>query len=201
MPPHGLKILSVSDYKDNTLIRQVETKTLPSIDLIISCGDLDPEFLSFLRNRLDCPLFYVKGNHDIRYTSSNPVGCQNIHGRIITFNHVNILGLEGSMWYNGGASQYTEIMMKKQIFSLWLSLWRKKPVHMIITHAPPRHVHDKEDLCHRGFECFNTLIRKYQPQYFIHGHIHRKFDTHSDRITHVNHTQVINTCGFTLLEV
>lgn len=201
VPAHKLKILSVSDYEDKALIRQMETKTLPSIDLIVSCGDLDPEFLSFLRDRLDCPLFYVKGNHDIRYTPSNPVGCQNIHRRIISFNHINILGLEGSMWYNGGANQYTETMMKKQIFSLWLSLWRKKPIHMIITHAPPRHIHDKEDLCHRGFECFNTLIQKYRPDYFIHGHIHREFDTQSDRITHVNHTQIINTCGHTLIEV
>jgi uncharacterized protein len=200
-PAPGLRILSVSDYADNGLIRQVETKTLPSIDLIISCGDLDPEFLSFLRDRLDCPLFYVKGNHDIRYTPSNPVGCQNIHQRITRFNHINILGLEGSMWYNGGANQYTEAMMKKQIFSLWLSLWRKKPIHMIITHAPPRHIHDKEDLCHRGFECFNTLIQKYRPDYFIHGHIHREFDTQSDRITRVNHTQIINTCGYTFIEV
>lgn len=199
--PSRLKILAVSDFIDTSLTRMVETKSLPPVDLIISCGDMEPEYLSFLRDRLDRPLFYVKGNHDIRYTPTNPIGCENIHRRIVTVNHVTILGLEGSMWYNGGANQYTEAMMKKQIFSLWLSLWWKKPVHMIVTHAPPRHVHDKEDLCHRGFDCFNTLIRKYRPGYFIHGHIHREFDTHSDRITRVHDTQVINTCGFTLIEV
>jgi Icc-related predicted phosphoesterase len=200
LKPSGLKILAVSDFIDKSLTRMVETKTLPPVDLILSCGDMEPEYLSFLRDRLDRPLFYVKGNHDIRYTPTNPMGCENIHRRVVTFNKFNILGLEGSMWYNGGANQYTEAMMKKQILSLWLTLWRKKPVHMIVTHAPPRHIHDKEDLCHRGFDCFNTLIRKYRPAYFIHGHIHREFDTHSDRITHVNHTQVINTCGFTLIE-
>jgi Icc-related predicted phosphoesterase len=201
LQPPGLKILAVSDFIDNSLTRMVETRTMEPVDLIISCGDLEPEYLSFLRDRLDRPLFYIKGNHDIRYTSGNPVGCKNIHKQIVSLDGVNILGLEGSMWYSGGANQYTEAMMKKQIFSLWLSLWRKKPVHMIITHAPPRHIHDKEDLCHRGFECFNTLIQKYRPDYFIHGHIHREFDTQSDRITRVNHTQVINTCGFTLIEV
>ncbi len=196
----GLNILAVSDFIDKSLTRRVENKTLGPVDLIISCGDMEPEYLSFLRDRLDRPLLYVKGNHDIRYTPGNPVGCKNIHKRVVSLDGVNILGLEGSMWYNGGANQYTEAMMKKQIFSLWLTLWRKKPVHMIITHAPPRHIHDKEDLCHRGFDCFNALIRKYHPRYFIHGHIHREFDTHSDRITHVNHTQVINTCGYTLIK-
>jgi Icc-related predicted phosphoesterase len=200
LKPPRLKILAVSDFIDKSLTRMVETRTLEPVDLIISCGDMEPEYLSFLRDRLDRPLFYVKGNHDIRYTRANPVGCKNIHKRVVSLDGVNILGLEGSMWYNGGANQYTEAMMKKQIFSLWLALWRKKTIHMIITHAPPRRIHDREDLCHRGFECFNTLIRKYQPDYFIHGHIHREFDTHSDRITRVNHTQVVNTCGFTLIE-
>lgn len=104
----------------------VETRTLPPVDLILSCGDIEPEYLSFLRDRLDRPLFYIKGNHDIRYTPVNPMGCENIHRRIITVNRFNFLGLEGSMWYNGGANQYTESMMKKHIFSMWLTLWRKK---------------------------------------------------------------------------
>jgi uncharacterized protein len=198
---HGLNILAVSDFVDKTLTRKVETKTLEPVDLIVSCGDLDPEYLSFLRNRLDCPLFYVKGNHDIRYTPGNPVGCKDIHRRIVSFDRFTVLGMEGSMWYNGGANQYTEAMMKKQIFSLWFALWRKKPVHMVITHAPPRHIHDKEDLCHRGFDCFNTLIRKLRPDYFIHGHVHREFESPADRITRVENTLVINACGHILIEV
>ena len=199
-PSFGLTILAVSDFIDHGLTRMVETRTLPPVDLILSCGDMAPEYLSFLRDRLDRPLWYVKGNHDIRYTPGNPAGCRNIHKRVVSLDGFNILGLEGSMWYNGGANQYTEAMMKKQIFSLWLTLWRKKPIHMIITHAPPRHIHDREDLCHRGFACFNTLIRKHVPLYFVHGHIHREFDTPVDRITHVNPTQVINTCGYTLIK-
>ncbi|HKL01982.1 MAG TPA: metallophosphoesterase [Desulfotignum sp.] len=196
-----LKILTVSDFIDKTLTQKVETKTLEPVDLIISCGDLDPEYLSFLRDRLDAPLFYVKGNHDIRYTPTNPVGCENIHKRIVSMGGFTIMGLEGSMWYNGGANQYTEAMMKKNIFSLWFSLWRKGRIHMVVTHAPPRHVHDKEDLCHMGFACFHTLIKKKQPDYFVHGHVHQAFENPADRITQVNTTRVINTCGYTLIEV
>jgi uncharacterized protein len=204
LPPfqsHGLKILAVSDFVDKNLTRLVETKTLAPVDIIISCGDMEPEYLSFLRDRLDVPLFYVKGNHDIRYTPTNPVGCENIHKRIISVGSFTIMGLEGSMWYNGGANQYTEAMMKKNISSLWFSLWRKRRVHMVVTHAPPRHIHDKEDLCHMGFECFNTLIRKRKPDYFIHGHVHRDFKTFADRMTQADTTRVINTCGYTRIEV
>jgi len=98
----SLKILSLSDFIDPSLTRQVEEKTLEPVDLIISCGDLPPEYLSFLRDRLDRPLFYVKGNHDIRYTDHNPVGCTHIHARMMVFNSVKILGLDGSMWYMAG---------------------------------------------------------------------------------------------------
>ena len=199
--PHGLKILTVSDFLEKELTRQVEDKTLEPVDLIISCGDLDPEYLSFLRDRLDVPLYYVKGNHDIRYTRENPVGCQNIHERVVSFGSLNILGLEGSIWYNGGPNQYADAMMKKMIFWMWFSMWRKGPIHMVVTHAPPRHIHDREDRCHMGFDSFNSLIKKQAPDYFVHGHIHQEFETPGDRITTIDTTQVINTCGYTILEV
>ena len=72
---------------------------------------------------------------------------------------------------------------------------------MVVTHAPPRHIHDAEDPCHRGFECFHRLIKKYQPGYFIHGHIHRLFDDPADRVTVVGKTRVVNTYGYNILEI
>jgi len=198
---HSLKILSVSDFIDSSLTRKVEEKILEPVDLIISCGDLPPEYLSFLRNRLDKPLFYVKGNHDIRYTLHNPKGCSNIHAQVLLFNSVKILGLEGSMWYNGGVNQYTNVEMKKIIWGLWFSIWRKGGVDIVVTHAPPRHVHDAEDLCHMGFESFNRLMDKRKPEFLIHGHMHKPFNTHEERITRVGQTKVINTCGYTIFEV
>ncbi|MCK5350832.1 MAG: metallophosphoesterase family protein [Desulfobacula sp.] len=199
--PRNLKILTVSDFIDKSLTQMVEDKTLEPVDLIISCGDLAPEYLSFLRDRLDKPLFYVKGNHDIRYSLSNPVGCKNIHARIVRFKSINILGLEGSIWYNGGVNQYTDKEMKKIIFGMWFSIWRKGGIDMIVTHAPPRHIHDAQDPCHIGFESFVKLIDKRKPGFFIHGHIHKDFKKHEDRITIVNTTKVVNTCGYTILEV
>lgn len=198
---HHLRVLFVSDFTDNDLTRDIENKAVPPVDLTISCGDMAPEYLSFLRDRLDSPLYYVKGNHDIRYTRSNPMGCEDIHGRVVSVGSLNILGLEGSMWYNGGPNQYTDPMMRKMLFWMGFRLWRKRPIHMVVTHAPPRGVHDREDLCHRGFDVFNRLIRQQQPEYFIHGHVHDAFDRFEQRVTRVGRTRVINTCGYTLLEV
>jgi Icc-related predicted phosphoesterase len=199
--PHNLKILAVSDFVDKSLTQMVEDKTLEPVDLIISCGDLAPEYLSFLRDRLDKPLFYVKGNHDIRYTPVNPMGCENIHAKVIKFKTLNILGLEGSMWYSGGVNQYTDKEMKWIIFGMWFSIWRKGGINLVVTHASPRHIHDAQDRCHMGFESFVKLIKRRSPQIFLHGHIHKDFKQEEDRITTVNTTQVINTCGYTILEV
>lgn len=200
-PVHHYKILAISDYTDKHLVHYVETNQIKEIDLIISCGDIEPELLTFLREKLSCPLYYIKGNHDLRYTPYNPNGCENIHGKIIKFGSLNILGLEGSMWYNGGPNQYTESMMKKLLFKLKFKMWLNGPVHMVVTHAPPRSIHDREDLCHTGFNCYRRLISKNRPAYFIHGHIHQQFENFEARMTTFNTTRVINTCGYTLFEV
>jgi len=198
---HKIKILAVSDFVDKSLTQMIEDKTLEPVDLIISCGDLPPEHLSFLRDRLDAPLYFVKGNHDIRYSPSNPMGCKNIHAKVVRFKTLNIMGLEGSIWYNGGMNQYTDKEMKKIIFFMGLSIWRKGGVNIVVTHAPPRHIHDKEDPCHMGFDSFVTFIDKKKPDYLIHGHVHKEFKTQEERITQVNTTKVMNTCGYTIIEV
>ena len=199
---HKLKILAVSDFIDKSLTKMVEDKTLEPVDLIISCGDLAPEYLSFLKNRLEKPLFYVKGNHDIRYNNpDNLLGCENIHAKLIRFKTLNILGLEGSIWYSGGVNQYTDKQMDKIIFRMWFSLWKKGGVNLVVTHAPPRHINDAEDRCHNGFESFVKLIEKREPQYFIHGHIHKEFKNLEQRTTVINSTKVINICGYTILSI
>lgn len=198
---HGITILAVSDFVDDTLKKMVEEKTLEPVDLIISCGDLAPEYLSFLRNRLEKPLFYVKGNHDIRYEPSKLLGCDNIHAKLVRFKTLNILGLEGSIWYSGGVNQYTDKQMDKIILNMWFSLWRKGGVNLVVTHAPPKDIQDGPDHCHTGFDSFVKLIEKKSPHYFIHGHIHKEFETLEQRTTIVNKTRVINTCGFTILKV
>ena len=195
-----MRILTISDQVESVLYDRFDAEQFEGIDLVLSCGDLPPEYLSFLLGKLNVPLYFVRGNHDIRYDSKPPRGCIDLNTNLIKFQGFNILGLEGSRWYNGGPHQYTEREMHWKIQRLRPRIWRKGGVDIIITHAPPRHIHDAEDRCHRGFKSFRWLLDKYSPSYFIHGHIHANFTDPSQRVTRVNQTQVINTYGYYLLE-
>ena len=196
-----IKILSVSDVVEPMLDQGIDSGLFSNIDLIVSCGDLPPEYLSRLVNSFKAPLYYVRGNHDIRYDDKPPQGCRDLHGMLVKNNGINILGLEGSRWYNGGPYQYEEWQMRSIIRRLRPTLWWRGGIDVVITHAPPRHIHDAEDPCHKGFECYRRLIEKYQPSYFIHGHIHREFPDPSERITVVDKTKVMNTYGYFFLEI
>lgn len=196
-----MKILSVSDYVVSTLYDNFDAERFPKIDLILSCGDLPPEYLSYFLTSFNVPVYYVRGNHDIRYDSKFPGGCTDLNARLIRFRGINILGLEGSRWYNGGPHQYTENEMKKTIRSLRPKIWWRGGVDLVITHAPPRHIHDAEDLCHRGFRSFRWLIDHYRPMYFIHGHIHVNFNDPTERVTIINKTKVVNTYGYHIFDI
>jgi len=196
-----MKILTVSDRVEPMLYDHFDLKNFPGVEMILSCGDLPPEYLSFLVSAFNVPLYYVRGNHDIRYGTSPPEGCVDLNGRLAEISGLTILGLEGSRWYNGGPVQYTESQMKRRINGMRLKIWWQKGIDIVITHAPPRYIHDAEDPCHRGFKSFRTLIDRHQPAYFIHGHIHTLFTKPEQRVTMSDQTRIINTFGYHLIEV
>jgi Icc-related predicted phosphoesterase len=195
-----MKILALSDRVEPVLYDQFDRRKFKDVELVLACGDLPPEYLSFILGQFNMPLYYVRGNHDLRYDESPPKGCINLADELVQYSGKNILGLEGSRWYNGGPHQYTEAEMQAKIRRLRPRIWWKGGVDIVITHAPPRHIHDAEDLCHRGFKSFHWLIDKYSPHYFIHGHIHANFTDPSQRITRVNRTKVMNAYGYHLFD-
>lgn len=197
-----MKILSVADAVVKDLLEPVGGgPAISGIELILSCGDLPPEYLTALRNRYDVPLLYVLGNHDIRYGASPPMRCTHIDRRIVDAGKIKIIGFSGSRWYNGNINQYTEKQMAGFVKRLRFALWWGRGVDLVVTHAPPRFIHDAEDLCHRGFRTFRQFIDKYQPRHFLHGHIHAHFASDEERITEANSTLVINCYGYHVLEI
>ncbi|MFH1985585.1 MAG: metallophosphoesterase [Pseudomonadota bacterium] len=196
-----MKILAVSDTVTPALTSPTGPGSTPAVDMVISCGDLPPEYLSTLVAIWQVPLYYVRGNHDIRYEDTTPTGCTDIHLRLIRFRAMNILGIEGSRWYNGGPYQYTEAEMRWRLFSLRPSIWWGRGVDIVVAHAPPRFIHDAEDPCHRGFRTYRRLIDRYRPSYFLHGHIHRQFESAEARVTRIGDTQVINCYGHTIIDI
>jgi len=195
-----MRILTVSDVIDPALTSGFDPAAFAGVEMVLACGDLPPEYLAYLAGVFKVPLYFVLGNHDIRHKFRPPEGCTDIHARLVRDRGLRILGLEGCHWYNGGAHQYTEDQMTGIVRGLRWTLWRNRGVDIVITHAPPRHIHDAEDRCHRGFDIFRRLIDKYEPRLFIHGHIHRRFDDPRQRCSVVNTTRVINTYGHFIVD-
>ena len=169
-----MKLLVISDAPDAGLWDYFSKDKLQGADAIISCGDLPASYLTFLVTMANRPLFYVHGNHDVRYENQPPEGCDCIDGHVVEFKGYRILGLGGSMKYNESPHQYSERQMKRRISKLERSL-KKGGVDILVTHSPAQGLGDMEDVCHRGFACFRELMDKYTPRYLIHGHVHLQY--------------------------
>ena len=187
-----MKILAIADEESAYLWDYFEKSKLEGIDLIISCGDLNPKYLSFLATFTSAPVLYVHGNHDRKYKHTPPEGCICIEDQIYVYKGVRILGLGGSMKYNSDECQYTEREMRKRVRKLRWQFFRKKGFDILVTHAPAFGLNDGEDLPHRGFQVFNTLIEKYNPKYFLHGHVHMRYGRKHVRFDAYGDTKVIN---------
>jgi Icc-related predicted phosphoesterase len=75
-----------------------------------------------------------------------------------------------------------------------------RAIDILITHAPPRGIHDDVDQAHQGFRAFIKFMDDFAPRYLIHGHKH--VYTHGEiTVTQYNRTTVINTYGFRRLRL
>jgi uncharacterized protein len=226
-----VRILAVSDAVDPALYDHfnAERWRTAGVDLIISCGDLSAEYLSYLVSRFDRPLLYVHGNHDGAYDEAPPEGGESIDGKLVVWQGLRILGLGGAPNYNDGPYQHSEGSMARRIFCLKPRIWRAGGIDLVVAHAPPRHcalaygplcpvpagpgrpsLHpleahrtvccDAPDRAHRGFPAFTDLIRSYRPRVFLHGHSHLSFGM-AKRIVEVGTTRVIDAHGYYLLDL
>ena len=165
----------LADTPDKALWDYLDRSLLQGIDLILSCGDLPAEYLSFLTCFTDAPILYVRGNHDDRYDTKPPEGCICVEDDIYVCKGVRVLGLGGSMKYRESNCMYTERQMAARVRKLWWKLRRNRGFDILLTHAPAHGVGDQEDLPHRGFETFNRLMERWQPKYMVHGHVHPEY--------------------------
>ena len=196
-----MKILLLADEPDVRLWDHLDRSLLEDIELVISCGDLPAEYLSFITCFTNAPILSVHGNHDVRYEKKPPEGCICIEDAIYNFNGLRILGLGGSMRYKPGAHQYTEREMAKRIRKLRFKLFRSRGFDVLVAHAPMRGVGDAEDLAHKGFESFCALIDQYRPSYFIHGHVHKTYDFRFRREQKYGETTVVNAWTSYIIDI
>ena len=195
-----MRILAVADVPSDRFYEYYTEGKLDEFDLILSCGDLRPEYLEFLVTMAHCPLIYVHGNHDDSY-GRGPQGCECADDHIIEYRGIRIRGLGGSFKYRDGKYMYTEKQMKSRVRRLWLTIKKHHGFDILLTHAPARGLNDFETVPHRGFGCFNTLMEKYNPQFFIHGHIHRNYDYRIPQICTKGSTTVINAYEYCVFDI
>ena len=187
-----MRILTISDEACPALWDHYVPGRLDGYDLIISCGDLNAKYLSFLVTMAKCPVLYVHGNHDGTYRHHPPEGCDCIDGHIVTYNGVRILGLGGCRKYHPGPHQYTERQMRSRIARLRWRLYRMKGVDIVVSHAPAEGLGDDEDIAHWGFAALRDLIEKYKPAYLIHGHVHMSYGHNNPRVLEHGPTKIVN---------
>lgn len=189
-----MKILVIADEESPYLWDFFEKEKLAGIDLIISCGDLEPTYLSFLATFTSAPVLYVHGNHDDKYERVHPDGCICIEDQVYVHKGVRILGLGGSMNYNYGMHQYTEEQMRYRVWKAIPKILWNGGVDILVTHAPALGINDGEDLPHMGFRAFLMILEKFKPKYFLHGHVHLRYGRKHKRIDTYQETTIINAC-------
>ena len=116
-----------------------------------------------------------------------------------------IAGASGSLRYNNGLCQFTDFQMKMKLLKLMPKLIYNKIKYgryldIFMTHASPRHIHDHEDPCHKGFECYNWFLKRFSPTYMVHGHIHL-YDLREERIGFYYNTTVVNAYAHCIIEL
>lgn len=188
-----MKILLVSDVPEPALWDYYRPGRLKGYDMILSAGDLDAEYLSFLVTMANVPVLYVHGNHDTGYAVHPPEGCECIDDRLVTVKGVRILGLGGSAVYSRGPHQYTERQMRCRIAKLNGKVRKSKGVDIVLTHCPPRGFGDADDYAHRGFEAFVPMLEKWKPKVLVHGHVHLSYGI--ARELRYGDTRIINASG------
>lgn len=187
-----MRILVLADVESKYYWDYFEQSKLDGIDLILSCGDLKPEYLSFLATFAKVPILYVRGNHDDIYETNPPEGCICIEDTIYTYQGIRILGLGGSVRYRPGGNQYTQTEMKGRVRKLWWKIRQNKGIDILLTHAPAYHINDGEDGPHEGFEAFVNILDEYKPKCFIHGHVHLTYSRSHKRESMYGETRIIN---------
>lgn len=188
-----MKILAIADTEERCLWECFRKERFEGVDLILSAGDLDPDYLEFLVTVINKPLIYVRGNHDDRYARHAPGGCICVEDSVYTYRGIRIAGLGGSMRYRDGANMYTEREMSKRMRKLSRKVRMVGGCDILLTHVPAAGMGDLDDLPHRGFECFNTALESWNPDYMVHGHVHQSYGCDFQRERqHVCGTTIIN---------
>jgi len=199
-----MKILALSDQVVEGVYSPAVRERFPQVDLILGCGDLPAYYLEYVECQFNVPLLYVAGNHDP--DNYSVPGGQDIDGHVTQVKNLVVTGLGGSRRYKAdGRHQYSESQMHFRLLPILprLLLRRLRRGHgtdILLTHAPPRGIHDADDLPHMGFQAFQRLMRIIRPRLLLHGHVHL-WSNVQRRETTFDGTRILNVFPVQMIEL
>lgn len=211
----SIPVLAVTDEVDTRIYSASIRERMNDVELVISCGDLPASYLEFLADALHKPVYYVLGNHaeeltrkDDRRVLRHPEGCIDLNFNIVTDQTTGMIlaGLPGSRRYSDNEPvQFTEFQMTMRILRmapklLWNRLRKGRALDVLVTHAPPLGLNDRDDLAHRGFNAMRRFIRWFRPAHQVHGHIHL-YDRNEANVTCYEGTTITNVYPYRRLNL
>ena len=215
-----MKILCISDQVDPIIYSNSIKERFSDIDLVLCAGDLPMEYVDFIVSNLNKPAYFIFGNHNLQeykyyhekdkihsekqFSLNHAHGAEYIGFKVIKTQKLLIAGVSGSIRYNKGKNQYTDKEMKFKLIKMIPALLFNKIrygryLDIFLTHASPKDIHDKDDPCHRGFNCFRWFLKRFKPKYMIHGHIHL-YDIQDIRCSRFEQTTIINAYSHFVLD-
>ena len=213
--PCRIHLLAVSDQVDPRIHSSSLRQRMPEIDIVFGCGDVPARYLEFLADALDKPVYFVLGNHHEELTRKGefgkryePMGCVDVGGRVVLDPLTGLIigGFPGSPRYSRETDQqYSDNEVRWMIIRmtprlLWNRLRHGRFLDVLISHAPPRHINDRDDVPHRGFRPLRRFLRWFQPAVHLHGHIH-VYDRKEVVEIQFHDTMVINVYPYARLQL
>lgn len=181
-PVRNIRLLLFADSDD-----MPESSNIPESDILISCGDIADQTILRIASISRCSRIYaVKGNHDTGSQFISPI--IDLHLAIRKYCGISFGGFQGSWKYKPRGHFLYEQKEAEKLLSSFPS------VDVFVAHNSPRHVHDREDEIHVGFDAFASYIQRARPKFFLHGHQHLEVETI------IGGTRVIGVYGQKLLE-
>ena len=211
----GISILAVTDEIDPRIHSATVRERMGHVAFVIGCGDLPTGYLEFLADALNKPVYFVLGNHaeellrgGDRGKAKKPLGAIDLGGKVVQDPTTGLImaGFPGSPRYGEREpAQYSE-------WEIWLMIARMTPrllwnrarygraLDVLVTHAPPRNVGDRDDYAHRGYEALRYFLQTFQPPIQLHGHIHL-YDRSVPCEQQYEQTRVVNVFPYRVIEL
>lgn len=206
-----MRVLAVADRVDRRLEAPDAHERTGVVDLLLGAGDLPYSYLTFLADKFSCNCVFVAGNHDRPLTwdefgepVSAPRGWVYGANRVVEIGGVLVAGLSGSIAYNPGKPfQYSQNRMWEQALRLavriaWATRQRRR-LDFLLTHSPAAGLNDGPDYAHQGFVALRWLLDRFEPRYFVHGHMHR-YNPRLPTRSAYGKTEVINAFDFQIID-